>query len=630
MPWYSYPALAFRGAVYRGKNNGEFDVILLSGDAYVDHPSFPTAVIARTLEQLGVSVGVICQPDWTSTTDFEAFGCPRLFFGVTSGAMDSMVANFTSMKMPRSEDRMSPGGRPGLRPKRAVTVYSQRLRQAFPGVPIILGGIEASLRRFSHFDFWENRVKDSILIDSGADMLVYGMGEIPLREITTALMNYPVSRFKEMCFPQTCIKVPPGTALQRFQKFSSNTKSPFFPQKKRCNPEQQDLEQFNNKQQDLEQCKKVRCNLENIDPQLNNSEQFFLPQSNSIFREKKCLVLPNARQCREEPKALLELSKILDSWFSPGSPILVQNHEKFDIVCFPPSHSSIDEEPGIISSGTFNRRSHPLYEENIPALVPVQFSVISHRGCFGNCTFCSLALHQGRTVRSRTSDSILKEISAFPEHPDFKGIVPDLGGPSVNMFGWKCNSGGCPNKLCTYPKKCSNLTGSLKPISDLLKMVASIKGIKKVFLGSGLRFDLIEKKDEDDYLYIVANHISGQLKVAPEHVDKNVLRLMRKAPENNFEVFVNWFYSLAKIANKKFFIVPYFMTVFPGSKDGDKNLEQFIKKLKLVHQQIQEFTPTPGTLATAMFWSGTDLNGKAIEIAKTAKKRRDSRKKIQS
>ncbi|MBI3039977.1 radical SAM protein, partial [bacterium] len=277
----------------------------------------------------------------------------------------------------------------------------------------------------------------------------------------------------------------------------------------------------------------------------------------------------------------------------------------------------------------FNRRSHPIYQEEIPALVPVQFSIISHRGCVGACTFCSLSVHQGRVIRSRSEDSILEELKGFPSHPDFKGTVPDIGGPSVNMYGWKCVQSNCAEKKCATEKLCSGFGMGLKPLAEILKKASNINGIKHVFLGSGLRFDLIRSEDWEDLEYIVRNHVSGQLKIAPEHVDKTVLRLMRKGQNGNFEDFIKRFSHLVQKNGKKAFLVPYFMTSFPGGAGKDKLIHDFVKQFGLVHQQIQEFTPTPSTLATAMYSTNLTFDGDSINVQKKISERRQGRNFIQ-
>ena len=533
------------GKIYRASQASEHDVILVTGDAYVDHPSFPAAVIVRQLQSLGLSVAIIAQPDWRNTQEFKSFGRPRLFFGVTSGAMDSMVANYTSMSMPRKADRMSPGGAAGMRPKRAVAVYCQRLREAYPSAPIVIGGIEASLRRFSHYDFQENKLRDSILTDSHADLLVYGMAETVLKD----LVNYFSGSARKPGFPQipqTAVRVKPGT----WRDFVS--------------------------------------------------ENFEL--------------LPDTESCRKDPVQFIRLSKTIDRSVRPGGPILIQPHPKGDIVCFPPAeHDSPDAFNDRISL-QFNRRTHPLYELPVPALEPVQFSITSHRGCLGTCTFCALTAHQGRWIRSRHPESVLDEVRLIAQHPDFRGTIPDIGGPSVNMYGWSCRIGGCKTRYCLFPNRCPNLSGGLAPLASLLTSAREVPGVKHVFLGSGLRFDLLAADDFKAFELIIRSHISGQLKIAPEHVDDRVLKLMRKGDNAMFEEFLKLFASAKAKLQKNVFLVPYFLLAFPGFADADKKLRSFVENQRLVHKQIQEFTPTPGTLATAMYYSRCDLEEKPIWI----------------
>jgi uncharacterized radical SAM protein YgiQ len=559
MPWLEYPPLAALGKVDLRGRRAPFDVVLVSGDAYVDHPSFPAAVVARRLESLGLSVAVIAQPGWRSVADFTVFGAPRLFFAVTAGAMDSMVANFTAMRMPRREDRLSPGGRPGLRPKRAVQVYAQRLREAFPGVPIVVGGIEASLRRFAHYDFWEGRIRDPILIDSGASLLVYGMADAVLERVV-AWYRSPVPG-EVPRIPQTCVRVPHGAG-----------------------------------------------------PELAG---------------EGALVLPGAEECRREPARFMELARVLDASVRPGAPVLVQPHPKGDVVCFPPDAASLEAEPAILDAARYNRRTHPLYEEPVPGLLPVQFSIVSHRGCAGACTFCALGAHQGRLIRSRAPAGILAEAATFAAHPDFRGTIPDIGGPSANMYGWECAAGGCRDGVCTHPARCGKLSGGLDALADLLRRAAAVPGVRHVFLGSGVRYDLIREQDWGAFASIVAHHVSGQLKVAPEHADRAVLALMRKGPRADFEAFVRRFGETAAAAGKKLYLVPYFMTAFPGAGGRDVAIAELVGRLHLAHRQMQEFTPTPATLATAMYATGLDPEGAPLEVARTDTRRGEGRRRLQ-
>lgn len=557
-----YPTISFRGQKYissQDTNRKSFDVVMISGDAYVDHPSFPAAVVCRLLQHLGLSVAVIAQPDWNNDNDFTVWGEPNLFFAVAPGAMDSMVSNYTSASMPRSKDRLSPDGAPGLRPKRALQVYAQKIHQLYKNSYIIAGGVEGSMRRFSHFDYWENKVKDPVLMDAPANLLVYGMAEAVYPKILEWLKNGNRDSFPQI--PQTVVRVKHDAWRDRLT--GSFT------------------------------------------------------------------ILPSVEDCRKDKKTFMELSKILDTSLRPNADIYIQQHAKGDILCFPPTAEMFAEEVSMMDRLKFNRRSHPIYEKPIPGLEPVQFSVQSHRGCLSACSFCALSLHQGRIIRSRSKDSILAEISSFVGHPDFKGIVPDVGGPAVNMYGWKCAIGGCNKRMCVHPTICKNLCHSLKPLAEVLKSAKEIKGVRKVFLGSGLRYDLIRDDEWDIFEYILFNHISGQLKVAPEHFDKRVLELMRKGANADFAGFAKRFYDSCSKHNKRLFLVPYLMTAFPGSLEGDKKLVKTVKELHLVHEQIQEFTPTPGSMGSAMYYTETDFNGKPVWVPKRRSERMSTRTRLQ-
>ena len=561
MPWYAYPALAFRGRKYLPDRSATnvFDVIVVSGDAYVDHPAFPVAVITRLLQRLGLKVAVIAQPDWNSDSDFLVWGRPELFFAVVPGAMDSMVANYTASRMPRGRDRLSPDGEPGLRPKRALQIYVQKIRQLFRDAGLVIGGIEASLRRFAHYDFWEDRLRDPILVDTPADILVYGMAEPVIEKVVDW---YKAGR-------QPAIPQIPQTAMR------------------------------------------VK----------HDSWREWLTDN--------FLLLPSVDECRQNAEAFMNMTRITDSSVRPGGKCLVQQHPKGDIICFPPSAADYLAETTIMGQLPYNRRSHPLYENPVPGLEPVQFSVQSHRGCLGACSFCALSLHQGRTIRSRTPASILAELASFAEHPDFKGIVPDIGGPAVNMYGWECRVGGCERNMCTHPVICRNVLTTLRPLAELLKAAVAVPGIRRVFLGSGLRYDLIRPEEWDLFEYIIFNHISGQLKVAPEHFDKKVLGLMRKGENADFAAFARKFYASCERAGKRLFLVPYLMTAFPGSGDADQLLARMINELHLAHEQLQEFTPTPGSMGTAMFYTGLDQHGNQIRVARKQSERMQGRNQIQ-
>lgn len=541
----------------RGK--GDYDVIVVSGDAYVDHPSFPTAVVCRMLQRLGLRIAVIAQPDWTKDEDFLVWGRPSLFFAVVPGAMDSMVANYTASKMPRGSDRLSPDGTPGLRPKRALQIYVQKIRQLFRDAGLLIGGIEASLRRFVHYDFWEDRLRDPILMDAPADILVYGMAESVLGKVVAWFRSGRGSAVPRI--PQTTIRVK------------------------------------------------------------HDSWREWLGENYQL--------LPSVDECRQSKQSFMNLSRIIDVSVRPGGKVLIQQHPKGDIICFPPDAGDFAAETELMGELNFNRRSHPIYQNPIPGLEPVQFSVQSHRGCLGACSFCALSLHQGRAIRSRSKQSILAEISRFVDHPDFKGIVPDLGGPAVNMYGWDCRIGGCERNMCVHPSTCANVKNSLRPLAEILRAAAALPGIRKVFLGSGLRYDLIRPDEWEIFEYIIFNHISGQLKVAPEHFDKKILGLMRKGENADFAAFARRFYESCNRSGKRLFLVPYLMTAFPGSADADKILPRIIQELHLAHEQIQEFTPTPGSMGSAMFYTGMDPQGREIKVLKNHSDRLQARNRIQ-
>jgi uncharacterized radical SAM protein YgiQ len=556
-----YPPIALRGEVFNPESIKRFDVVIISGDAYVDHPSFPCAILYRLYSAMGLKVAIIAQPDWKKDADFMVWGCPDGFFAVAPGAMDSMVANFTSTRMPRKTDRLSPGGVAGLRPKRAAQVYCQKLRQLFKNVPILLGGIEASMRRFVHYDFWEDKLRDPILFDAPADLLVYGMAEAVSERIVGKLLKK--SRKDDLNgFAQTCVRVP------------------------------------------------------------HNSWHDWL--------EKPFILLPDINACKTDKKLFMKMSLILDRKIRPEGPVLIQQHPKGDILCFAPSGKDLQNEMKVLESLKFNRKTHPIYKKPVPALEPVQFSIQSHRGCVGSCSFCALSLHQGRVIRSREIEKIVSEARSFVKHPQFKGVIPDVGGPAVNMYQWGCKAGGCDEGLCCDKKLCSSMSGGLKALAEVLDALKKITGIKHVFIGSGMRYDLIKNEDWHIFEKIVANHVSGQLKVAPEHFDKTVLGLMRKGADCDFAKFTNRFYRMFKNKEHRKFLVPYLITAFPGAVEADKILEHKIRELGLVHEQIQEFTPTPGSLASAMYYCEIDFNFRPIKVAKKRKERLKPRERIQA
>lgn len=516
----------------------QFDIILVTGDAYVDHPSFGTALIGRVLWDAGFTVGIIAQPDWTTAADFMVFGKPRLFFGISSGNVDSMVNNFTPNLKRRSDDVYSPGGIP-RRPDRATIVYTNRVHGLFPGTPIVLGGIEASLRRFAHYDYWQDRVRQSILADAPADLLIFGMGERQVVEIARRLASgETVSSLRDIR----------GTAFGM------------------------EIAEWRSK------------------------------------RPEGIIEIPGFAEVSEDK---ISYARAFALHYHEQDPIrgrkLAQPHPKTVVIQNPPALPLSTEELDHIYDLPFSRRSHPSYRDRIPALEPVQFSVTSHRGCFGACSFCALTHHQGRIIQSRSSASIISEVTKMTRMPEFKGIVQDIGGPTANMYCLSCSLwekfGTCRDKQCS--PSCNTLNTSHSLQADLLKKLREIPGVKKVFIGSGIRYDLA-LADDSGYLEMICDHhVSGHLKVAPEHVIKKVTEAMNKPPRDVFDRFCERFETLQQGKKKRQYLLPYFMSGHPGCTIKDMvELAVYIRDHRLYTEQVQDFTPTPMSVSTCMYYTG--------------------------
>ena len=546
---------------------GQPDFIIVTGDAYVDHPSFGTAIISRVLEAEGFSVAILPQPEYRSCEAFKKFGKPRLAFLVNSGNIDSMVAHYTVAKKRRNDDYYSPGGKAGYRPDRAVIVYCNRIREAYGDIPIIIGGVEASTRRFAHYDYWTDSVRRSILVDSRADILTYGMGENILRRLAFLLdKGVPVRKIRDVR----------GTVFMESREFCPHFESAFI-------GEYDDL-----KTDKKEYAKAFRIQNENQDP-------FY-------------------------GKALVE---------GYDNKILVQN---------PPMHPLTTEELDKVYALPYMRAYHPMYEKDggIPAIQEVQFSITHNRGCFGNCNFCSIAFHQGRTVTSRSVESCLEEAKLLTKLPGFKGYIHDVGGPSANFRGNYCEkakkAGVCKNKNCLTPSICKNMKVDHEEYLDLLKKVEAIPGVKKVFVRSGLRYDyMLADKNDDFFRKIVKDHVSGQLKVAPEHCSNHVLKLMGKPSIETYDRFKAKFYKITEELGKEQYLVPYLMSSHPGSTLADAiELALYLKKNRINPEQVQDFYPTPGTASTCMFWTGLDpFTGEAIFVPKDYEEKRQQRALLQ-
>lgn len=520
----------------------QLDFVLVSGDAYVDHPSFGAAVIGRLLERHGYKVGILAQPDWKDKNAFRALGEPRLGFLVTSGNIDSMVNHYTVSKRRRKEDLYSPGGRSGYRPDRAVITYSSMLRELYSHVPIILGGIEASLRRMAHYDYWSGKVRRSILLDAKADLIVYGMGEKQMVQIAEALdSGLPVGE----------ITFIPGTVYK--------TKDPTRP-----------------------------------------FEPLRLPHYDEIVEDKK-----------KYAKSFMIQYRNMDA--ITGKP-LMEPYRDWYVVQNPPAAAMTRFELDDVYALPYTREVHPMYEKmgGIPAIQEVKHSLISNRGCFGSCNFCALTFHQGRKVQSRSHESILKEARQVIEDPTFKGYIHDVGGPTANFRHSACvkqeKYGVCPDKQCLFPEPCNQLIVDHKEYLELLRKLRNLPGVKKVFIRSGLRYDyLMLDRDDTFFKELVEHHISGQLKIAPEHVAQNVLDHMGKPGRKIYDRFVDKYKKLNEQMGKDQYLVPYLMSSHPGSTLTEAvELAEYLRDSGYHPEQVQDFYPTPGTMSTCMFYTGLD------------------------
>ncbi len=558
----------------------ELDVILFSGDAYVDHPSFGPAVIGRLLEAQGLKVAIVPQPNWRDDLrDFKKLGRPRLFFGVSAGCMDSMVNKYTANKRLRSEDAYTPDGRHDMRPEYPSIVYTQILKQIYPDVPVILGGIEASLRRVSHYDYWQDCLRKSILIDSGADLLIYGMGEKPITELCRRM------------------KASADTAGQPHGDGSADPL-----------PVPHDILQtayITYKGDPL-------CSLPgSAEPKSTVSDA---PQA------KPDIVLHSHEECLKDKKKQAENFRFIEEESNKyEASRILQDAGSQTVVVNPPYPPMTQGELDHSFDLPYTRMPHPKYKgKRIPAFDMIKFSVNLHRGCFGGCAFCTISAHQGKFIVSRSKESILKEVKAITEMPDFKGYLSDLGGPSANMYAMRgkdekvCRK--CKRPSCIHPKVCPNLNTDHRPLLDIYHSVDALPGIKKSFIGSGVRYDLLQYQSKDPAVNrstaeytreLIANHVSGRLKVAPEHTSDTVLQIMRKPSFSQFYDFKRTFDKINKELNLRQQIIPYFISSHPGCTEEDMaELAVITKKLDFHLEQVQDFTPTPMTVATEAWYTG--------------------------
>lgn len=543
----------------------ELDFVLISGDAYVDHPSFAPAVIGRYLESKGYRVGIIAQPDWNDVNAFKKLGKPRLASLVTAGNLDSMLNKFTAAKKIRREDDYSPGGEAGHRPDRATLVYSNRMKEAFRDVPLIIGGIEASLRRFGHYDYWSDTVRRSILVDSKADVLIYGMGELQIIELAEALDQ---NRFEES-FPNI----------------------------------------------------RGICYMSKDIPSID------------------CVECPSFEEIKVDKMAFADAFRIQYDEQDPfyGRPI-VQKHGDRYVVQNVPALPLTQEQMDAAYDLPYTRKWHPSYDDKggVPALSEVQFSLVSQRGCFGSCSFCAITNHQGRIIQNRSHQSLIDEAKLMINMDGFKGYIHDVGGPTANFRHLACDKqavfGACKGRTCAAPEPCENLNTNHDDYIALLRKLRKLKGVKKVFVRSGLRYDYVLADNNKAFVKELCQyHVSGQLKVAPEHVSKRVTTMMGKAGKEEFLTFKKWFEEANRELGKKQYLVPYFMSSHPGCTLEDAiELAEFLRDQHMYPEQVQDFIPTPGSLSTCMYYTGINpLDGKPVYVAKKGRDKAKQRALMQ-
>jgi uncharacterized radical SAM protein YgiQ len=542
----------------------EVDVVFVTGDAYVDHPAFAMGILGRVLEAAGFRVAILSQPDWRSADPWRQFGRPRLFFGISAGNLDSMINHYTANKKVRNDDAYSPGGEIGLRPDRATIPYCQRAREAFPGVPVIAGGVEASLRRLAHYDYWSDTVRRAIMLDAKADLVVFGMGEQQIVTIANRLAaGESVKSLRDMrgvAYALGASEPPPEDAL----------------------------------------------------------------------------VLPTFEEVKTDKLRFAHATKIIHQETNPlNARRLVQYHDRQAIVCNPPPLPVSQEDMDRIYGLPYTRKPHPMYKgKRIPAYEVVKDSVTLMRGCFGGCTFCSITAHQGRIIQSRSKESVLAELAKIGKDPQFSGVVSDLGGPTANMYQMRCTRPEveviCKRLSCVHPKICKLLGTDHGPLIDLMRKSREVPGIDKVFVASGIRMDLAQNSPE--YMAeLVKHHVGGHLKVAPEHTDPEVLRMMKKPENNNFEGFAEAFQRASNKAGKKQFLIPYFIASHPGSDlNAMIDLAVYLKRNGYKPDQVQDFIPAPFDIATCMYYTGIDpFTGKEVHIARHLRDRKLQRALLQ-
>src|SRR3984957_370036 len=596
------------------------DVIIVTGDAYVDHPSFGMAIIGRVLEAQGLRVGMIAQPDWHSAAAFRELGAPRLFFGITAGNMDSLVNRYTADRRVRSDDAYTPGGAGGKRPDRSVIVYAQRAREAYAEVPIVIGGIEASLRRIAHFDYWSEKGRRSILLDAKADLLVYGNGERAITEIARRLAAG--ERIDDMREIRGTSFVRSGSAERWIEIDSTHLDAP--------GPPAAPVDPYAMSAQQSEPAPPLA-------PARANDTQVvrFVRGVRNADRERSVIRMPSYEQVAGDPVLYAHASRILHMESNPGNArALVQRHGAQEVWLNPPPIPLSTAEMDWIYDLPFQRRPHPCYgDANIPAYKMIRFSVAIQRGCFGGCSFCSITEHEGRIIQSRSEHSVLREIEKIRDQvPGFTGVISDLGGPTANMYRLACNSreieSACRRPSCVYPGICPNLNTDHAPLIELYRKARALPGVKKVLIASGVRYDLAVEAPE--YVReLTQHHVGGYLKIAPEHLRDGPLSKMMKPGVGSYYKFKQLFDRYSKEAGKEQYLIPYFIAAHPGTTDEDMlELSLWLKRNGFRADQVQAFLPSPMATATAMYHSGKNplrritRDSEAVTIPKGLRVRR--------
>jgi uncharacterized radical SAM protein YgiQ len=599
------------------------DVIIVTGDAYVDHASFGMAVVGRLLEAQGFRVGIIAQPDWTSTAAFTALGAPTLFFGITAGNMDSMVNRYTADRRIRSNDAYTPDGEAGRRPDHSVVVYAQRLREAFKGVPLVIGGIEASLRRVAHFDYWSDTVRRSVLFDSKADLLVYGNGERQIVEIAhrlakgetiTALTDIRGTGFPRTALPEGWAEIDSTSVDEpgRIEPPKDPYADPTAPA-----------------------ASGAACATGGSQATRDEKVVQFLPRAPKLDRSRTVIRLPSFESVRNDPVLYAHASRVLHLETNPGNArALVQRHGDRDLWLNPPPIPLRTKEFDTVYELPYTRQPHPAYgDAKIPAWEMIRFSVIIQRGCFGGCTFCSITEHEGRIIQNRSEDSIIREIENIRDRtPGFTGVISDLGGPTANMYRLACKSpaieSACRRPSCVFPGVCPNLNTDHSALIGLYRRARTLPGVKKVLVASGVRYDLAVESPE--YIKeLVTHHVGGYLKIAPEHTENGPLNKMMKPGIGTYHRFKELFDKYSKEAGKEQYLIPYFIAAHPGTTDRDMlNLALWLKGNQLRVDQVQNFLPSPMATATAMYHSGRNplrrvtRTSETVDVPKGIKVRR--------